>query len=123
MNVLFLDDSPLRREAILEACHHNVELWCVPTVKMFRHSYVKKVFDVVCLDHDLGTRENGMDAVRFLISLPAESRPHHTLVHSANYPAAGSMIAALNDAAFTNVALVRFSDLATVLRKISELAC
>lgn len=56
-------------------------------------------FDVVYLDHDLGTTESGMDVVDFIVQMPEEDKPLRVVVHSFNVPAAQlRMLPALNRA-------------------------
>ena len=65
-------------------------------------------FDLVCLDHDLGStadpdgnvvlRKSGMDAAQALVDLPPQLRPKQVLVHSHNSIASPKMVQVLRDA-------------------------
>lgn len=52
-------------------------------------------FDVVFLDHDLGTRKTGAHVAEHIASLPSDRRPKLVVVHSVNVAGAIKMIAIL----------------------------
>jgi DNA-binding response OmpR family regulator len=83
MNILILDDDSIRQDhfAIRFAGHHVQHCY---DVKRFRIYYSARTWDLVHLDHDLGTKETGMDAVDYMVSLRDDRRPGRVVVHSWN---------------------------------------
>ena len=102
MNVLFLDDEISRRKAFQARC---------PSAYLFSdaanavNSLVDRVWDLVCLDHDLddqfdtiGHFNTGMKVVEYI----CEWRPQikEIIIHSLNVPAAEEMVRKLQDAGY-----------------------
>ena len=103
-NVLFLDDSPERCKAFRSAFPSAT---IVTTAEECIQKLQDDVFDVVCLDHDLGdkvyvqvgTSGHGGDVVRWIV----ENKPRirDVIIHSMNEPASEWMEATLQDAGYT----------------------
>lgn len=95
--ILFLDDSEERHAQFARQHPEAVrEYTAWATIEALRLS---PRFDVVYLDHDLGTTETGMDVVDFIVQMSEEDRPLRVVVHSYNVPAAQlRMLPALNRA-------------------------
>lgn len=99
--VLFLDDAPERRSRFISLVPHGE---CVETAKQCVTRLAAQAWDVVFLDHDLGsetyaptTRGNsGSGVVRWVVANKPSVR--WFAVHSLNTVAAQQMVADLRDA-------------------------
>ena len=98
--VLFLDDMPIRHEALREALelpirYKQVELTHAYGFVPFkaRLEEAEEPYDVVCLDHDLGDGDayTGYDAAWEVLRLPKEKKPSLVVIHSYNVAAADRM--------------------------------
>jgi len=102
MDILFLDDNPVRLKMFRSA---------VPSAKMVTTASecieaLKEKWDWVFLDHDIGGEiyasanraDTGMEVVRHIF----DNRPEigHIVVHSHNVPAAKLMVSLLEDAQY-----------------------
>jgi hypothetical protein len=97
VNILILDDEEYRHDAFRKRfAGHDV--WHTFTVAQFRHVYhsADHVWDLVHLDHDLGTKETGMNAVDYMVEFRDERRPVHVVVHSWNASAGPLMFSVLH---------------------------
>jgi hypothetical protein len=93
MNILILDDDSVRHEYFAERFRDH-DVWHCYDVPRFRRLYRSgRSWDVVYLDHDLGTEETGMTAVDFMVELRDERRPDRVVVHSWN-PVGSKLMAA-----------------------------
>ena len=95
MNILILDDDNVRQRHFA-ARFHGHDVWHCYDVARFRRQYGARDWDLVHLDHDLGTSETGMDAVDFMVSLKDERRPDRVVVHSWNPDGSKLMAATLH---------------------------
>jgi len=103
MNVLFLDDNPIRRKMFLSEVP---SAQIVDTVAECIKKLEEEEWDYVLLDHDLGGEtfvdssrgDTGMEVVRWIL----EKKPKigHVVVHSHNVPAANRMISLLEDGGY-----------------------
>lgn len=84
--ILFLDDSEARHAQFARQHPDAVrEYTAWAAIDALRLS---PRFSVAYLDHDLGTDEDGMDVVDFIVQMPEQDRPCRVVVHSHNVPAA-----------------------------------
>jgi CheY-like chemotaxis protein len=65
-------------------------------------------FDVMLLDHDLGTIKTGADFAKYLAEMPVERRPWKIVIHSWNQSGARYMLAVLTEAGYENVTIEMF---------------
>jgi DNA-binding response OmpR family regulator len=96
MNILILDDDSVRHEYFAERFRGH-DVWHCYDVKRFRKLYLENDWDLVHLDHDLGTKETGMDAVNEMVRLKdLLKRPGRVIVHSWNPDGSKLMAATLH---------------------------
>ena len=86
MKVLFLDDELWRWEAFNKIFPQPV--W-VKTAEETIEKLKTEEYDILSLDHDLGTNSNGMDVVNYIIE--NNKRYKYIWIHSWNSPAASKM--------------------------------
>ena len=96
LSVLFLDDSA-KRIAFAKTLFNSYDLTVCTTANGTIKALKKKLYDVVCLDHDLGGEvfadsnraDTGAEVVRWIVrNKPPISQ---VIVHSLNFPAAIKM--------------------------------
>ena len=92
IDVLLLDDDPDRTPLIQQHLAYTLAtvkpiITVVRTVDAFRKAIDETRFDLIFLDHDLGTKETGYEAAQYLVSKGAARRPIEVGVHSMNLPA------------------------------------
>lgn len=96
MNVLFLDDNK-DRIYFVQKDHPNIIF--AETVKECKEKLLsKEEWGLVCLDHDLGSGENGEDVVDFIIKNKIKIR--EIMIHSCNTFASQRMWKTLVDAGY-----------------------
>jgi len=124
--VLVLDDSFERRKAFAEALE-RCQVKFVATSKEARIALIDEdLFDLVCLDHDLGESKaagSGLEVAEFIARDMRDKIPRWVLVHSSNVPAADRMSHELEDARSCGVIQSAYSqrmlgDLAGWIRKV-----
>jgi hypothetical protein len=81
LNILILDDDKIRHSYFADRFRGH-DVWHCYDVPRFRQQYSARDWDLVHLDHDLGTKLTGMDAVDYMVQLPR--RPGRVVVHSWN---------------------------------------
>jgi CheY-like chemotaxis protein len=99
MRILVLDDEPARHSLFATAWkgHDITQAWTAnEAIRALRAG----PFDLVTLDHDLGPASDGdgLRVARKIASMPADTRPPHVLVHSANPVGAQAMVDTLQRA-------------------------
>jgi DNA-binding NtrC family response regulator len=87
MNVLILDDETHRHEAF-DKQYGGCTVYHAYNLEQFRKHLRATKFDVISLDHDLGTRETGQDAAKAITSLRTVDVPELCIVHSWFEPGA-----------------------------------
>ena len=85
-------DRPLKILVVDDQIHRHVNFlrWLRDHVIVNAGSYKEAVealntgspYDVVYLDYDLGTWENGADVASYIISLPTAKWPQRVIIHS-----------------------------------------
>lgn len=109
MNVLFLDDNPVRRKMFRsEVPYAKIVETSAECINALCDSLCQddEDFDFVLLDHDLGgeiyvdsnREDTGMEVVRWIV----ENKPviGKIIVHSHNVPASNRMVRALKNAGY-----------------------
>lgn len=108
MRILFLDDDEVRHDRFRKMTIGH-EVWHVRTVAEARKALAARVYDLVCLDHDLGGKQmvesrseegTGYHVAMAMEALPAEQRPADVVVHSYNPIGALRMANRLRSAGF-----------------------
>lgn len=87
MNILFLDDDPIRHDTFDRVHGKNHTIWHVYTPKRFREVCLAKEFDCVFFDHDLGTGETGYDLAEWFVQQIKRATidiPERVFIHSWN---------------------------------------
>jgi DNA-binding response OmpR family regulator len=101
MKILFLDDDRDRHDAIDDWWKPNGwDITHVRTVTQLARSLQDGPWDLICLDHDLGTPLDGRDAVRVLVER-GERSP--VWIHSYNALRAYDMERMLREAGWSPV--------------------
>jgi len=100
MNILILDDDVIRQDAFDKAFVDNPScvVWHAFTAEKAIDWLSKNQFDLILLDHDLGTARTGKDVVRFLIENKQNAQ---IIVHSWNVAMAREMWADLSRAGYS----------------------
>lgn len=86
MRVLFLDDDKVRHDSFAEAVKgiENGDVWHVYSASQAIHTLEKDPkYDLVCLDHDLGSGAgNGSDVAKYISTMPEDKRPERVILHT-----------------------------------------
>lgn len=89
VSILFLDDQWDRWDVFYRRFMSTTEIHWVKTAEECMQKMEERSWDIVSLDHDLGTEKNGMDVVRYMLAkLPSVGV---IAIHSWNQPAASIM--------------------------------
>lgn len=110
VRVLFLDDLESRVDTFKEHNPHCM-VHHVTTVKDFIETYPLFEWDIIMLNHDLGTQETGSDAAMFL----AKTFHHKSgcalpvIIHSTNPAGAANMASKLSIADQWEVYVIPFA--------------
>ncbi len=94
MNILFLDDEQDR----VETFERNTGLkvtWVKDYDEFVEALSSSSKFDLIMLDHDLGTDETGLDCMRFLVQdeeWRSAGQVQHVLIHSSNFIGVSNMV-------------------------------
>lgn len=100
MRILILDDERVRQDALASRFvgHEVVQAWNAPAAIRFLEAGPR--FDLVLLDHDLGSGAGTGAEVTCFVARGMEegSRPREAVVHSHNRPGAQNMLADLREA-------------------------
>ena len=99
MRILFLDDELVRFESF-ERRHPNDDVtWVSSALTCMDRLLVQPKYDLVSLDHDLGSGADGKVVARFIADVLSRDKiPSKIIVHSWNGRGAGAMISILYDA-------------------------
>lgn len=108
--ILILDDSPARHRRlrrILEATGYKQvrsAFTASEAITALGHAaLMDDPFQMVCLDHDLGTMDDGRTVCRWLADLSEYPRDLRILIHSQNPSGAQQMEGILRDGGFTDI--------------------
>lgn len=118
MKILFMDDEEWRHNTLRDHVGTSHEMWhvygaedAIAAIEEARND--SKPFDVISLDHDLGSgKKEGRLVSQYLKTIsfvwPMVNLPQIVIVHSWNAPAAQMMIADLLDGQLQDVVLAPF---------------
>lgn len=97
LTILVLDDSEERLVFFRRWLQREGEVVCVEHAQGAIDALRGRTFDLVFLDHDLGTGcETGDEVAKFICTMA--SPPEQVIVHSANVVGAARMVARLTQA-------------------------
>lgn len=112
MRVLFFDDEEIRLRALKNKSEGALIDWA-KDVAQAKASLTEDVYDVVCLDHDIGgqmlacTENCGCVVASFIKTLPSARRPMLIVIHSFNPDAATKMMGMLDGEGMWDVVRAR----------------
>jgi len=97
MRILFLDDDSNRSRIFIRKYPQAViNVSSETTITCL----INSAWDLVCLDHDLSSSDNGMKVVEWIIENPELVRVGSFIVHSRNAPFGMEMVRKLSGAGF-----------------------
>ncbi len=95
MNILFLDDDPIRHDTFDRVHGKNHTIHHVYSANRFREVALYKEFDCVFFDHDLGIGETGYDLAKWFVAQIGSGAikiPERVFVHSWNIVGAEQIV-------------------------------